>query len=294
MNRLIIFLFLVISLACSKPADIDIPKPESRLVLDAKLFLGDSVEATVKASYPAFAIEEEVSLNNKPVEILLFEDGQFVDKLENKNLLRNRYVSYFKPSKDRQYSISASYQGFPVAEGSTTLNLGNGFIEEARISQNGDEAELIVSIKDDGQQDGAFLMYVGFDSIPFRRDFRLGLTSYDPIVRTFTYSGVGSFDQESNSGVQFYISDSRFSGEEREFRFKIDDFQWRDYISKLDSLELNVVHIDRLWYDHEKSKFDQLRSFLGVFSEPARIVGNIKNGYGLIRAGRIEKIYLEL
>ncbi|TNE28929.1 MAG: DUF4249 family protein [Bacteroidetes bacterium] len=293
MNRYFLFFNFILVLSCSKSADIDVPTAPVRLVLDAKVLQGDSATVTLRSSYPTYEEDEQIWLDST-AKIVLFENGVAVDTMKPTHERQFRYISRYLTKPNTNYTVEASYVGFPSVHGSTqTLDKESDILNAEIITKEG-ETELHFQLQDRGNYSNAYLIYVLTDSVPYRSIRYLRMESFDPSVRTFVYDGVGSFDQESSSGIEFYLSDVEFDGATKNIILRVADYQWEPYISFQDSLELVVVEIESLWYEHEQSKYNQTRSSLGVFSEPARIVQNVENGYGIVRAGRVKTSYIKI
>ncbi len=295
--RAIIVLMIVccgVFFSCTKPAEIDLPVPDDKLVLDAKLYQGDSAEVWLTTSYPAFEEERRVGLDST-AKMRLFENGRFVEELQQ-SFTSSRviiYKSFYSTKVNQVYTFEASYKSFNTARGSTLTSDRVAEIKSASLVTQGEVAELVFTLKDDGSAKDAYLVYVRVDSVALGSAIKLRLRTSNPILRSFFYSGIGNLDQEKKSWIEFYLDDAEFNGEEKEFRLTVDDNRWNQTVAREASLELIVVRIEPIWYEHQKSLFDQIQSFLGIFSEPARVVQNVEGGYGIVRSGKIKKYSLQ-
>lgn len=286
MRKTYLFLILCFLIGCSKPAEIDLPKPESKLILDAKLFQGDSTIVSIDASFAAFGEENRGELDSNST-VLLFEDGVLVEQVKRFGKSRKTFKSFYPTLMNKEYTVEVSNPSLGTVYGSTFTSNRIGEIIDAKLTDAEGISELTFTLKDEGSEEDAYLIYLKIDSIPYIE--RLNLRSSDPTLRTFFYEGIGSFDQERKSYVEFYLNDDEFNGQEKEFQLIIDDLRWNEAAASEASIELIVMRIEPIWLAHRKSLFDQAVSFLGIFSEPARIIQNVEGGFGIVRSAKTEK-----
>tara|TARA_R110002096_G_C14654054_1_gene726740 strand:- start:2611 stop:3483 length:873 start_codon:yes stop_codon:yes gene_type:complete len=290
MRKTYLYLSLCFLIACSKPAEIDLPIPESKLILDAKLFQGDSIIVSIDASFAAFGEENRGELDSNST-VFLFEEGVLVEQVERFGKSRRTFKSFYPTLMNKEYTIEVTNPSLGLVSGSTFTSNRIGEIISAELTDTGGVSELIFTLKDNASEEDAYLIFVKIDSIPYIK--RLNLRSSDPSLRTFIYDGIGSFDQERKSYVEFYLNDDQFNGQEKEFRLIVDDLRWNEAFASEASIELVVMRIEPIWFAHRKSLFDQAVSFLGIFSEPARVVQNVEGGYGIVRSAKSENYIIQ-
>ena len=302
--------FIPCFLACETEVEIDIPKDDTRLVVNA--ILEEDSTVSLQLSESRFSLSSDPIQNVVGATVTLFENDIAVATLKDtvdEFQQEGWYVTDYRPKEDASYRISASKEGYPGVEAQIDIpkaveisNVDYGFqtIEETIFI---DDAPTIIERKqlttvdlmiDDpvGEdnyyevvmyQDGAFQFVYDFDDegAPFITDtlirrFEVYLSTEDPI---FSEGDVLDGD-DYFYGNSLVFSDESFNG--KNYTLKL-NFEGSSGFS-LDPVSDYIIFlrsISREQYLYFRSLELQYETEGNPFAEPVPVYNNIAGGYGI-------------
>ncbi len=273
-NRVSIFCAFLVLGACTKTLDFPLPEEKPKIVLDAKLIVGDSIKVLAGISAPFWSNATPVLSDS--ARIYLFENQLLIDTLQPKavesgGLFDSTYFLYTsgKPLNDRAlYTIKASVEGFPDVEGSDRVP---GKPEPLHLVIDTVEKQISFSLINQSVP-----AYYLFDCYLDRENERLflNLSTSDPEMLVQESSGYIYTGASLPEGIRYYLKNEN-SGQ-RAFNFR--------YSAQFDlsgEIVFRILQVSSDYYRHEVSKGTQ-EADVPLFSDQGNLHSNVKNGYGIV------------
>lgn len=268
--------------SCTKEIDLDLPQQESKISMDGRFSVGDSIQVLVGTSSSILGNGEPSADNLSRV--YLYVDGELADTLRpqvfettiyegfSDTLSLYRYHSQFLAEAGREYHIQAEREGIETATAGdftpSTVELVDWKIDTAarRIS---------FAFEDPAATQDYYLMEIQAENDGDAEPWDFTLTSYDPTVEMLY--NTGSFQNAGASGRKAVLTDEFFNGERREMALYYDTALavGREYVFRFS-------HITEDHYRYQRSRSAQEAGNSQVFKDPANLYGNVKNGYGAV------------
>lgn len=279
-------LFLV-TVSCEKDLSFEVPVPEPRAVLDAKVYTNDSVLAYLSTSeYYLKGDDYEYGLDTSYV-VHLYKDGDFIERLEavaGRTKYQSYYSSKHRPTSGSIYTVKASKTDLPNVEGSTLTPLPVPISEIIWDTTSTGIVKMSVSFEDPPGKGNKYLLTSSVKPRPGLRK-QVIFRTIDPSLHTFKYNGVLEVENEEPYGTHFFLEDESFNGQIKTTVLELVRLQSDNWPDELEGIQVNLFHISEEWFDHEESKFNHYKSIVGVFSEPARVYSNVNDGLGIVGSG---------
>lgn len=320
---MVISFLALLALSCETTIDVDIPREESRLVVNAILEADSSIRMHLSGS--RFSLDNEPVWPVQSAEVILFEDGLQVAVLEENNAGMNGemgwYQSLYMPKAGHSYSIRATKNGFQPVEAETFIgepvsisDLDYSYLVlEQVIEIDGIPTtyrqkqldDISVLIDDPAGEENYYEIiiyqdavrylwdYSGTEPVPYdtiRQRYNTYLSSDDPVV-----AGGEFFDDDGTFyGRSLIFSDETFDGRSYRVRFSYDG---SGGFSEDGSLKYLVFlrSLHREQYLYIKSLQLQRDTEGNPFAEPVPVYNNIVGGYGIFTgfSHDVETIELE-
>ena len=274
----------MLSWACTRPTDLDFPQHQSRLVLHGFTAVGDTFKVSLDLT---LSFEEPVPIIPNYIRdavVLLYEDGQLRDTLKY-NLQEERYISSFvKAVSGRSYKVEALVQGHEKVE---AVALAPQAVPVRSLTRSRSTRNIFTGTPLD---DIKFTI-----ADPAGPNFYLATLNYiggsfcvytsDPAIERYTQDVV-PFDQSSCiNNNELLFTDKSFNGTVRELTVSAESDHMKTFTDNNGNARrpyLKLYHINEDFYrylrDGANSDFND---DLLTISEPVRVKGNVKGGYGL-------------
>ena len=265
LNKYSIIIYLIIFLySCTKEVKIDLPKPETKLVVNS-LFTPDSLFTVMISKNIDILKDENPLINNAKVE--LYADNQLLEVL--KNTSNGFYQSLTnKPKHNINYKVIVSATGFnqvsaydilpsPVKIIETSLTKNAGCDEEGNKMSS-----ISIKFKDNPKEKNYYKIKVdGFI-----------LRSNDPVIKC-----EGDLDYYP---CYLLFKDNLFDGKEYclNVKFIIPSSNEYNIIIYLSSLSENYYHYQKKLIRHI---YNQTPDIWDGSGEPVNMYTNVDNGYGI-------------
>lgn len=271
----LIFSLCLLLLSCTKEVDLNIPVVESRLSLDAKLAVGDSIRILAGTS-SSILDEEEPAADNQNL-LYLYRDQEVIDTLRPRpyfNYMPNIYTYHSRhlPQAGHEYRVVSERSGYETAFG-TDFTPKPPVISDWAVDTL--KKRISFTIEDDVTEKDFYMMEVYAESGPGIKSNIYYITSYDPTM-IMLYSA-GDLEDGGSSGRRGVLSDEYFNGKQKYVEVYYDStlYHNEEYIFQLSS-------ISKEYYLHERSRSVGRDSDLQIFSDRANLFSNVVNGYGVV------------
>ena len=283
---LIVILFSgIVFFCCTRETNIQLPKHAPSLVLHGYIAVGDTFKVAVGRT---FAIDSFVTDNATYVEnalVALYENGVFKDSLRY-NAQDKRYIAAAAVAlPGKTYKIVAAATGFETIEATTAgpapaQRLSVTHTKNARTTMDGNPLDDIkLSINDPVEKN----FYLTALHAP------MGKTSFcvytkDPAVEQSTKDLIDFEPDNCLLNTEILYSDKSFNGSVKELTVSADP---NIFVPSSNATGLHKAFLKT--YSINEEYFLYFRNIISLnlsvevpsLSEPVRIKGNVKNGYGL-------------
>lgn len=272
-------LILLLFASCEKVIDYKIPEEPSKITIDAKIAAGDSLFALISTSVYSMSNEEPILDSN--FDVRLYEDGNFIEKLEYAENQAGYYYagfyrSIYKPSAGHSYKVMVNRNGYEQAFGETRIPEPIK-ITSASLDTTAYEGHIKVTFQDPSGEGDYYKFTLALkNGVSYQGD--LFFTTYDPTMEIFTDQGDFLEDDQSKSGYVAFLSDRYFDGQQKTITCDVSYYGNEQNTSEV---IITVSHITEDYYKNEKTKAAQSQGD-EIFSEPVQIYSNIINGYGIV------------
>jgi len=296
-------------LSCETTVDVDIPRNNNRLVVNAILEADSSVR--VNLSQSRFSLDNDPIKPIEGAEVTLFEDGQAVAQLEETDAEINGeqgwYISSFTPRAGRRYSIQAAKGGFQTVEAETFIADPVGISDLQYDFLLLDQVVIIDGVPDTFRQkelqnvsfliddpageDNYYEVIMYQEATQYLREFNgMEPVIYDTVHRlleTYLSSDDPLFTDNDllDSDGYFYgssliFSDETFNGRNYRIEFQ---YQGSSGFSEDGSLKYMVFlrSLNREQYLYTRSLQLQRETEGNPFAEPVPVFNNVVGGYGI-------------
>ena len=302
----LLFLLLVVGSACETVVDVDIPKENPRLVVNAFISPGQDVGIRITKSKSVLDQAESFPLVTG-AQVTLFENGQEVTQLVDETA--GWYTAPFRPEPGRRYSVQASAEGAEAVEASSsiaapvlirqltadTLQIESGVtcINEDCEPTYSQEYRLQLQLSDPGDAVNYYEIvayavtldslpqydrmgnFVGYDTLRQRQ--RVSFQTDDPVVNNSFSSVVG--DEFYGSSLLF--NDDLFSGEGYTVDFTTNNVSGYSTGSILKKLTVELRTLSEDQYQYLRTRDLQEFNNGDLFSEVVPVYSNVENGFGI-------------
>lgn len=305
----IIYILSVVGLSCETTIDVDIPREDSRLVVNAILEADSSVRLHLSSS--RFSLDNSPTQAVQSAEVILFEDGQQVAVLEENNAGMNGeqgwYQSSYTTEAGHYYSIRATKSGYQTVEAETFIRPAVDISELEYDYEQLEQVTIIdgvtytfqekllrdisLTIDDPAGEDNYYEVLVFQNSVQYLRDFSgpepviydtinqlfaVYLSSDDPLLAG------GDFLEDDGSfyGSSLIFSDETFDGRSYRLRFRVEGSSgYSEDGSQKFMVFLRSLHREQ--YLYFRSLELQQDTEGNPFAEPVPVYNNIVGGYGI-------------
>jgi hypothetical protein len=307
--QLIIYVSAALALSCETTINVDIPREDSRLVVNAILAADSSVRLHLSSS--RFSLDDTPIQPVKGAEVILFEDGQQVAVLEESQAGMNGeagwYQSSYLPKAGHSYSLRATKEGFQTVEAETFItkpvSIGDLDYDYLVLDQSiivdgvpdtfrqKELQEVSLLIEDPAGESNYYEVIMYQESVQYLRDFNgMDPVIYDTIYRlneTYLSSDDPLFTENDllDSDASYYgnsliFSDETFDGRSYRLAFRQ---QGSSGFSEDGSLKYLVFlrSLNREQYLYIQSLQLQRETEGNPFAEPVPVYNNIVGGYGI-------------
>lgn len=277
MKKAFYLLPLLALMACEKEIDYEIPDPGKRAVLETRMITGELIELYLSESVYSLSSEDPTSagdfeaklhtndpnspFNFIPILIDLGFESQWVYRLD------------YDLQPGDSYRIEVSKDGLPNASALETVPSA---VEIEAIQYDPSAKEFTFSMKDSAATKDYYMISINaLDGDP------LFYSTLDLDMEFFDFQGFfGDTDSIGRQyGIQGFLSDANFNGENREIKVRVEDTG-----NPAVFIELRLHHVSESYYRHELTKA-AYQSSDGFFNEPIQIYTNVENGYGIMATG---------
>ena len=277
MHKLIYILIMAIIILAgceiSKTIEYDVTYPPDKLVITGFIGMENRAEAYISISNPPLSSDLKVL---PPVEVTLFEDGNIRDKktLSDDPL----YLSAidFKADAGKSYSISAKADGYPEAVSGVEVFPERVPIDSVNYSilTNG---EILIRIYfTDPDEDNYYAIKI------IKRYNDTLICGTDTEYPLFVLSGAFSDDQFRSGIGQVNRRDYLVAGRSENKPI---------YYNKADII---LFSISKAGYNFCRSIDEADYTYGDIFTAPAIIESNIRNGYGIFMAYSTDTIRINI
>lgn len=284
---IILLIILLHLLACESIVDVDLPKQESKIVVNSLFTPDSSWKVNISKSLGTFDNSNVINdqygdyrktvpeITNANVEI--WEGDNFIIKLEYSQ--NGFYVTEnIFPESNKFYQIKVSAENFnsitainsvPIAP--AILNVENSIVEN---SDYGGSTELEISFKDQENVDNYYSLAL-MRTYPSGYSYNIWFESEDVI---FSGGSTISFEDESLFyGSQALFDDAIFDGKNYSLRIINNEYYYQDDAK----IEIVLTSLSKELFTYQKSIDAQRKAQDNPFSEPVFIHGNIEGGLGI-------------
>ncbi len=290
--RFVLFLCLISAASCEMTVDVDLPKFDPVLVLNARLETGKPALVDLTASRDVLTANSGEFPPVRDAEVTLIRNG--TDTFRGsffQPLLQ--YTFPILPKPGDYFKIIASHPDYSSVTAETRVpSLVD--LHNVKLTRNADtdiNGHALVRVNfdlDDPEAEQNFysmeVFYVGPDSVRNRACFESG----DPVFYE------GGFGAEPGSREYFcdevYFEDALITAHP----YFMEIYLPEDHLPGLKFI-LIVLHLhDRAWYLYQRSLMAQLMTYGNPFAEPALVFNNIEGGLGIFAASSSVEAWIEL
>jgi hypothetical protein len=318
----LVYLCAWLVLSCETTVDVDIPRDDDRLVINAILEADSSVRLNLSSS--RFSLDNDPIMPVERAEVTLYEDGQAVAVLTEAgaeiNGNRGWYESNYKVRAGHRYTIRAAKEGFQSVEAETFIaepvsisDLDYDYLVLDQVViidgvpdtfQQKELQNISLVIDDPSGEDNYYEVIMYQEATQYLRDFSgTEPIVYDSIRRLYeTYL---SSDDPLVTDEQFFESDASFYG--NSLIFSDETFEGKNYrvefrhqgssgFSEDGSLKYLVFlkNLNREQYLYIRSLQLQRDTEGNPFAEPVPVYSNVVGGYGIFTGFSHDTSIIEL
>ena len=291
--------------------DLDIPPHEPVLVLNGLLDTDTNARVVISHSVGAFSGGRPSFINN--AKVALYKNGEFEDSLlpDLTNLIYvNYYDNYtadslamyyyksaYKPEKDTDYKIEASYKDYPAISAETSIP-DDIVLYNIDIDTTSNENKIGLTFRfDDEPNQQNFYRLKLFTSCTKKREdgyndewrFRgeAEMMSNDP-----SFPSEIPFEGYTFTGSRVVFSDALFNGQQKTITL---DVQSEFKYAECDTVIINFSTFSDDTYSYYNSLGDHSeKGELNIFGgEVIPVYTNVENGLGVLISTNAQQIYLK-
>jgi hypothetical protein len=283
------------TLACNQVIDVDLPPHEPRVVLNAFLIAGDTVnqligsstfQNVVQLSQSVGAFEPNQNVLNQNAQVRILENGQLAYQ-SNNSPGPPWATSYFFLENTlfqsgNTYEVQATVDDLPgPVIGRQTIPQNVQVLSSEVLPGSLNQVRVRIRIQDPPGPN-RYLIRVNesaFSSGIGAYSNRLFFNCLDPSFAPLDLFEELDFDEFEIGAFQGLIKDDTFDGQVRDFEFRL--YTWNDGADSV-SYEFEWYSITTDFEKYLRSYYRNVRSNSNPFAEPASVFMNTENGYGTV------------
>lgn len=278
-------LLLLFYSACETVVDIDIPKDESRLVLNGFFNPDSTLSVSLYQSLHILDPGEFKAVEDAAVSIFDANGVKLTDLVDEGS---GRYSSAFRPEVGTQYRIEASKTGFETVLASDVIPADSGRVSAIKVAKVGGEFsgeyEITFTIQDYAEEDF-------YEVQVFQRSvYEFDGMSYEYFIMHYLESEDVVFDDFTSSGTGLLFNDVLFNAGES--KITVSTFL-NSFITCDDNPECATEEYFLILRKVSPSYFNYNRTLRlqqdlegNPFAEPVSVYNNITNGFGIFAGFR--------
>lgn len=276
--------------ACETIVDIDIPKEETRLVLNG-FFNPDSTFSI--SLFESLHVLEDKEFEDREFKVV---EGAIVSVFDDNGLKladltdegSGRYSSNLRPEVGKEYRIEVSKTGFGTVEASDMIPGDSARVSAIQVVEVGEEGsaeyEITFSVQD----------YTGEDfyevSLLQRSVFKFEETTYEIVINHYMESEDEVFDDFNSIGTALLFRDVLFDAGVSKITVKafLNSYNSCDDNPECISDEYFLIlrKVSASYYNYNRTLLLQQDLEGNPFAEPVSVYNNITNGFGIFAGYR--------
>jgi len=289
-------------------ADLDVPIPESKIVVNSILNDDRPFIATISHSIPVlderYIYNGETRITNATVEV--FEGEEFLTALEFYEVLNVANAYYgdnlyaapdFSPEIGKEYTIKVSAPGYESVQAVGLIpnpveidDIELTDIDYLSLAGEGDYSEYTLSFTDEPSVENYYYIRV-FECDQYDNCNSWCLFSLDAVFGASNDDPFAGSEIDCKRGIDSYFRDLTFSDLEKKLEFFVD----RNLVNQINSgknIELFLGTISKDFYLYSRSVDFQGSNRDNPFAEPVQVYSNVENGYGFFGGASQSRIAL--
>lgn len=278
-------LLLLFYSACETIVDIDIPKDESRLVLNGFFNPDSTFSVSLYQSLHILDPGEFKVVEDATVSIFDSEGAKLAD-LQDAGL--GSYTSTFKPEVGKEYRIEASKSGFETIEATDIIPIDSARIKAIQIEQTegefSGEYEITFTIEDYAEEDFYEVQVFQYSLYEFEGE------TFENVINHYLESEDVVFDDFTSSGTALLFRDVLFDAVES--KITVSTYLNNDVGCEVnpecisDEYFLILRKVSEPYFNYNRTLRLQQDLEGNPFAEPVSVYNNITNGFGIFAGYR--------
>jgi hypothetical protein len=302
--KLIPILAIVFLAACEKEVEVNLPKSDSKIVLNC-IMSEDSLFSVSVTRTKKLYTDDNASIIIENAVVALYENNVFKENLPY--VAEGVYTSKtFRPTNGNKYKVVVKANGFKDAYAEEEL------IKQATISDvnfkdsvysNQNDTYGVVSFMIDDPKTVSNYYELEVDLISYIPDFGSGPGSGNPptdsirmvyptfmlikdeaLKENYTPSGIDGETDYGTDVLQF--SDKFIDGK----NYKVEAFISSSSLDYSDSMMVKIKSVSKSYYEYKRTVLQQ--GNVGPFSEPVKVFTNVVGGTGILGSYSQVKKYI--
>jgi hypothetical protein len=281
----LIFVLALVLVSCEKETQLDIPKPETKLVVNSILVADQPIEVRVgKSNYTlesnaAYISNAIVVLHNKENSDTLIHQEKGI--YANKNLIAQ---------EGEIYDLVVDAPGFARAEATSQCPASISFADyifeiNAGIGRDGFQNKRItVSFTDEAETDNFYKLLLKWNSL--RSSGMEDTLLFDDSTSNNAWYSYSPVIMAEGSGEEETFSDQLFNGQQVTIPMNFNTWDLELWYDLNFRLKVYLVCVDKSYYTYEKSYYQQTDAEDNVWlsNSPPRLYSNIEGAFGIFSA----------
>jgi hypothetical protein len=305
MKKLWLYIFPTMAvLSCQTVIDVDLPKHEPLIVLNAYLIAGDSLPNNISDFTSSYSTTVMLSKSQGAFDpptapiiasraIQIIENNQqtiFDDQVPSQPLDIDRWqLSTLELASGNTYHVEASVSGLPgPAIGTQTIPLNATILDASVIAITGEQVRVRIQIQDPPGPNRYLIRAYQIDDFSGQPFFsEVPFNVLDPAFSALDLFEDNDFEGLNFGSLQGLITDDTFDGMDKEFEFRITSWSnSQTFVIEWMSITPEFERFLRTFYQNQRSAFNP-------FAEPANVFMNVRNGYGAVLGGHRRVINIQ-
>lgn len=278
-------LLLLFYSACETIVDIDIPKDESRLVLNGFFNPDSTISVSLYQSLHILDPGEFMVVEDAMVSIFDSDGAELAD-FQDAGL--GRYTSTFKPEVGKEYRIEVSKSGFETIEATDIIPIDSARITAIQIEETAgefsEEYEITFTIQDYAEEDF-------YEVQVFQRSiYEFDGETYENVIVHHLESEDVVFDDFTSSGTALLFRDVLFDAGQS--KITVSTYLNGDVGCEVnpecisDEYFLILRKVSEPYFNYNRTLRLQQDLEGNPFAEPVSVYNNITNGFGIFAGYR--------
>lgn len=282
-------LLLLFYSACETIVDIDIPKEDTRLVLNG-FFNPDSILSV--ALYESLHILDDSEFKAVEDATVSIFDGDGVKLADLVDEGSGRYSSAFRPEVGTEYRVKASKTGYQAIEASDIIPGDSARVRAIQIVRTGEEGsgeyEIKFTIQDYANEDFYEVQLLQ------RTYYEFEGMAYEIMINHYMESEDVVFDDFTSSGIALLFNDVLFNAGESKITVTafLNSYTSCDENPECISEEYFLIlrKVSASYFNYNRTLRLQQDLEGNPFAEPVSVYNNVTNGFGIF-AGFRNSVY---